>query len=101
MSNKSLGQELIEAMEEAVAYSKGELKLKERVVKVAPKLVDVASIRRCLGLSQRDFANRYGFSVRALQDWEQNRRMPDRSARILLKIIERRPEAVEEVLETA
>ncbi len=101
MSNKSLGQELIEAMGEAIAYSKGELELKERVVKVAPKSVDVAGIRRYLGLSQREFANRYGFSVRALQDWEQHRRMPDRSARILLKIIEMRPEAVEEVLETA
>ena len=100
MSN-TLGQDLIDAMEEAVAYSKGKLKLEERVVKVAPKSVDVYAIRTLRGLSQREFANRYGFSVRALQEWEQHRRMPDRSARILLKIIEKRPEAVEEVLETA
>jgi putative transcriptional regulator len=96
-----MGQELIEAMQEAIAYSKGEIKLKSRVVRVAPRSVDVVGIRRSLGLSQRDFANRYGFSVRAVQDWEQNRRTPEPSARILLKIIEKRPEAVEEVLELA
>jgi putative transcriptional regulator len=101
MSGQTLGQELIEAMEEVVAHQKGSKKLKERVVKVAPKSVDVAAIRRRLGLSQHDFAHRFGFSVRAVQDWEQNRRVPERSARILLKVIEKRPEAVEEVLENA
>jgi putative transcriptional regulator len=101
VSNNCYGQELIEAMDDAVAYSKGELKLSERVVKIAPKSVDVVGIRRNLGLSQREFAERYGFSVRAVQDWEQNRRTPDRSARILLKVIKTRPDAVEGVLETA
>ena len=101
MAEQTLGQELIEALEEVVAHQKGSRKLRERVVNVAPRSVDVAAIRRRLGLSQRDFANRYGFSVRALQDWEQNRRVPERSARILLKVIEKSPEAVEEVLESA
>ncbi len=101
MTKQTLGEELIEAMGEVIAHQGGEVKLKERVIKVAPKSVDVASIRRRLGLSQREFANRYGFGVRALQEWEQNRRTPDRSARILLKVIENHPEAVEEVLETA
>ena len=101
MPEQTLGQELIEAMSEVVAHHKGSKKLKERVVKVAPESVDVASIRRRLGLSQHDFAHRFGFSVRAVQDWEQHRRVPERSARILLKVIEIRPEAVEEVLESA
>ncbi len=101
MSEQTLGQELIEAIGEVVAHHKGAKELRERVVKVAPESVDVASIRRRMGLSQHDFARRFGFSVRALQDWEQHRRVPERSARILLKIIEKRPEAVEEVLESA
>ena len=101
MSEQTLGEELIEAMGEVVAYHKGSKKLTERVIKVAPASVDVAAIRHRLGLSQRDFADRYGFGVRALQDWEQKRRTPDRSARILLKVIEKRPEAVEEILENA
>src|SRR3712207_2670549 len=101
MPEQTLGQELIEALEEVVAYNQKSRQLNERIVKVAPKSVDVAAIRRQLGLSQREFADRYGFSVRAVQDWEQNRRTPERSARILLKVIEKRPEAIEEVLESA
>lgn len=101
MPEQTLGEELIEAMGEVIAYRKGSKTLRERIVKVAPGSVDVAAIRHRLGLSQRDFADRYGFGVRAVQDWEQNRRVPQRSARILLKVIEQRPEAVEEVLENA
>ena len=32
--------------------------------------------------------------MRALQDWEQGRRVPDRAARVLLTVIESDPEAV-------
>lgn len=101
MPGQTLGEELIEALGEVIAHQTGSRQLESRVVKVAPRSVDVAAIRRQLGLSQRDFADRYGFSVRAIQDWEQNRRVPERSARILLKIIEKSPEVVEGVLESA
>ncbi len=101
MPGQTLGEELIEALGEVIAHQTGSRQLESRVVKVAPRSVDVAAIRRQSGLSQRDFADRYGFSVRAIQDWEQNRRVPERSARILLKIIEKSPEVVEGVLESA
>jgi putative transcriptional regulator len=101
MDETTLGQELIGALEEVIAYRKGATKLKERIVKVAPRSVDVASIRRGLKLTQRDFAARFGFSLRAVQDWEQHRRGPQGSARILLRVIEKHPESVEEVLENA
>lgn len=101
MPEQTLGQELIQAMQEVVAHRKGLKKLRECVVKVAPASVDVAAIRHRLGLSQREFADRYGFGMRAVQEWEQNRRVPERSARILLKVIEKSPEIVEEVLESA
>ena len=32
--------------------------------------------------------------MRALQEWEQGRRVPDRAARVLLTVIDREPEAV-------
>ena len=32
--------------------------------------------------------------VRAVQEWEQGRRVPDRAARVLLTVIDRDPEAV-------
>lgn len=59
---------------------------------------DVKAIRQKLGLSQAVFARRFGFSVRTVQQWEQGRAIPDRPARILLKVIERAPRTVEQAL---
>ena len=63
-----------------------------------PETIDVRQIRTRLGLSQEAFAETYGFALSAVRDWEQGRRKPERSARILLKIVEREPEAVTRAL---
>jgi putative transcriptional regulator len=62
---------------------------------ISPRLPDVRAIRRKLGLSQKEFAGRFGFSVRTVQEWEQGRAVPDRPARILLRVIEKSPKVVE------
>jgi len=64
----------------------------------APAEIDVKAIRLKAGLTQQAFAARYGFSASAIRDWEQKRRRPEASARILLKVIEQRPDVVEEAL---
>ena len=66
---------------------------------ITPRLPDVRAIRRKLGLSQAAFAARFGFSVRTVQEWEQGRAVPDRPARILLRVIEKSPKAVERAVE--
>jgi putative transcriptional regulator len=58
----------------------------------------VKKIRQRLGLSQEAFAQTYGFALSAVRDWEQGRRKPERSARILLKIVEKEPAAVTRAL---
>ena len=63
-----------------------------------PPVPDVKAIRRKLRMSQADFANQFGFSVRTLQDWEQGRSVPDRTARTLLRVIEASPRTVERAL---
>lgn len=63
-----------------------------------PTDVDVRAIRARLNITQEQFARRYGFSLDTLRHWEQGRRQPEGPARILLKIIESKPELVEEVL---
>lgn len=63
-----------------------------------PEKIDVRKIRTRLGLSQQAFAQTYGFALSAVRDWEQGRRRPERSARILLKIVEKEPEAVTRAL---
>jgi putative transcriptional regulator len=92
-----LGRAIARGMEEAVAWARGELELRTRVIYV-PKAVDVAAIREKSGLSQSQFAERYGFSPRTLQDWEQGRRQPDSAVRAYLTVIERNPEAVQTAL---
>ena len=64
-----------------------------RIVNVPP----VAEIRKKTGLSQSRFAALLGVSVRTLQDWEQNRRVPSGAARTLLLIAHRDPKALLEV----
>ena len=65
-----LGREIIEGLKEAIAHVRGEITLP---VYHYPPRVDVKAIRAKSGLSQAEFADRYGFSVRTLQDWELGR----------------------------
>ena len=90
-----LGQDLIQSAHEALAIAKGEMPA-ARVVESGD--VDVAAIRKRLGLSQARFAARFGLSAATVRDWEQHRRSPDRIARTLLRVIDRSPEAVEQAL---
>jgi putative transcriptional regulator len=92
-----LGKELIEAMTEAVAYARGEIALPTCIVHV-PDEVDVRALRSSFGLTREKFAQRFGLDPRTLQEWEQRRRRPDRATRVLLKVIEKEPEAVERAL---
>jgi len=72
-------------------------KVRPRVV-FTPPLPDVRRIREQLGLTQAEFAKRFGLSQRTVEQWEQGRAVPDRPARILLAVIERDPRAVERVV---
>jgi putative transcriptional regulator len=82
---------------DAMAYLDGTADTSRYRVHV-PDAVDVKRIRAALGLSQEAFAATYGFALSAVRDWEQGRRQPDRSARILLKIVEKEPDAVTRAL---
>ena len=43
---------------------------------LTPRVPDVQAIRRKLHMSQSEFATRFGFSVRTVQEWEQGRALP-------------------------
>jgi putative transcriptional regulator len=64
----------------------------------ARRVVDVAELRRRLGLTQTEFARRYQLPVGTVRDWEQGRSMPDAPARALLRAIASEPELVERAL---
>src|SRR5262249_49732521 len=56
--------------------------------------VDIKRLRDAQKLSQAEFASLYGLELDTLQNWEQGRNIPDRSTKVLMKIIERFPEEV-------
>lgn len=56
--------------------------------------LDVRALRDRLGMERPKFAAAYGIPVRTLQDWEQDRRQPDATARAYLAVIAADPEAV-------
>lgn len=98
MKRKSIGPELIESMEEALAILKGKAK-PARVTTYKPSIaLEIRKIRLATGLSRAEFARRYALDARAMQDWEQGRRKPDRAARAYLTVIARQPKAVERAL---
>ncbi len=63
-----------------------------------PARVNIKRIRSGTQLSQSEFARRFGFNVRTLQDWERGRSKPDVAARAYLVVISKDPGAVEAAL---
>ncbi|KAB2919909.1 MAG: hypothetical protein F9K29_03350 [Hyphomicrobiaceae bacterium] len=55
--------------------------------------VDPQAIRLKLGMTQEQFALRFGLELRALQSRQQGRRTPDRAISAYLRVIERDPES--------
>jgi putative transcriptional regulator len=72
-----------------------------RAAVVPPSTVNVRAIRESLGLSQVEFAKRFGFTAAAVRQWEQGRRQPQGPARVLLTVIAQEPRAVQRALAIA
>ncbi len=66
-----------------------------------PKRIDVRAIRTRLGMTQEEFAGRFGFSVNTLRHWEQGKRQPEGATRAYLLVIDRAPRAVQKALRAA
>src|ERR1700733_4785122 len=84
-SMSNAGNRILKSIRHARAYARGEAT--EGFVAHVPEDVDVRAIRHGLGLSQKAFALRFGFSPAAVRDWEQHRRQPEQAARVLLLVI--------------
>lgn len=85
-------------LEDAIAFAQGDA---SRAVAHVPPAIDVRAIRKGLGLTQEEFALRYGFSIARIRDWEQGRSRPDGAVRAYLLVIEREHEAVDRALQAA
>jgi len=92
-----IGREIETALDEVLSHVKGETVLPCRIVD-DPATERIVALRKRLKLSRQKFADRFGLDARALQDWEQGRRVPDRAARVLLTVIDNDPDAVARAL---
>ncbi len=95
MSKKAFDQ-IMEGLNEALAFARGELKGAKLHV---PPEIDVRSIRSKLHLSQEDFARIFGFTIDQIKAWEQGRNRPLGGVRAYLMIIDRDPDAVIKILQ--
>ena len=78
-------------LNEAVAHARGK---KVAVKTYTPEPVDVSALRQRMGVTQEQFAARFGFSVATLRHWERGDRTPHGAALVLLNVIKRAPDAV-------
>jgi putative transcriptional regulator len=85
---KQIFQKLLGSVREAGAILCGERKSSGRAVIRAS---GVRSIRERTGLSQSEFAQLIGVSVKTLQNWKQDRRRPTGPAAALLSIPQNDP----------
>src|SRR6218665_4000255 len=84
-----------QGLQEAIAHARGD----ERGVRVhRPRAIDVKAVRAKVGMTQEQFAARFGFSTATLRHWERGDRTPHGPALVLLNVIERNPQAVIEAL---
>lgn len=87
-------------LEEAIAYADGSADASRYGVHIPPE-IDVKAIRRKLGMTQEEFAGRFGFSIKTLRHWEQKQRVPEGPTRAYLLVIDRDPSAVQKALRAA
>ncbi len=92
----NLGEALKEALQEALAWKRGEIALEVREIDPMPA-ARVKEIRKKVAKSAAQFEKRFGVPAATLQNWEQGRRKLDPAARLLLLVIERDPALVESV----
>ncbi len=92
---EDLFQELVESVREGGAILRGQKRASRRF-EYADN--DVRAIRERYALSQAKFAALMGISVATLRNWEQGRRQPEGSARVLLRVVARHPDAVLDVV---
>ena len=78
---------------EAIGHAKG-TRAGAGVRIFEPRAVDVKELRQRVGMTQEQFAARFGFSVATLRHWERGDRAPAGPALVLLNVIAADPKAV-------
>jgi putative transcriptional regulator len=95
-----IGASIIRGMKEAIAFADGTADMSLYRVHIPPE-IDVRAIRGRLGMTQQEFATKFGFNINTLRHWKQGRRVPEGPTRAYLMVIDREPQAVQKALHVA
>jgi len=86
-----------QGLREAKAFSKG-LEIDACIHDIELPEINVFAIRTQTGLSQVEFTHSIGIAKGTLLNWEHERRTPNGPAQILLALIARKPNVIQELL---
>lgn len=91
-TESTFGEDLIQALSEAVAHKNG---TGEAIMHVP---VEPKKVRKSIGATQKEMALLMQMSLSGYRKWEQCRREVSGPANVLLRVIEKEPEAVRRAL---
>lgn len=92
------GKDIIEGLEDALAYTKGDTS-RARISPVhIPDTINVRALRNRLDMTQQEFSLQFGFPLGTLRNWEQGLRKPQGASRVLLTLIKAIPDQVKTAL---
>jgi putative transcriptional regulator len=89
---------IIKGLKDAARHASGDRTRGTSYIVNVPHPLDIRAIRKRQGLTQKAFAEKYGFPLATLRNWEQGYRVPSGASRNFLLVIERQPMAVEAAL---
>jgi len=100
MADDDIANDILEGLKEAIEWKRGRLALETINIDPMPAS-KIKEIRKRYAKSTKAFEKRFGIPASTMNNWEQGRRKPDPAARLLLKVIDQSPEAVEKAIQAA
>jgi putative transcriptional regulator len=102
MAEQTYYESIMEGLQQAIDYEKGDKSLGRLRVSAVPDIEPIADfskekikeIRQKTNLPQKYFAKLVGVSPRAVEAWETGKRKPTGSAKRLFQLIEKEPSII-------
>ncbi|MCW5589578.1 MAG: helix-turn-helix domain-containing protein [Legionellales bacterium] len=90
MSKASLGIQIIDAIEDALASKEN-----GTLVRGA---IDISKLRKNLNLTQKQFSEQFHINLETLRNWERKKRLPDTTSLAYLTCIAKKPNMIKKLL---